>query len=460
MTGSARTSFARLLMVTFAPPAAILGGCDSEEPTIVEPPPPSFACELGIPSGGELPAPTPIARPDSLVRVTRSFGDSPVEGFVVVEPRDSGEWAVDLDGDGAPEATGALEDGAEVPYRYTNVGVHEIRVRLRDGGVEREIALRVVVNDPTATVVEEVVPDLTFGGVTVTPDGHEVWTGVFSEPEVVRFSASDLAVRERISIVTSEVPVSESWTSTPNGSRVLFATRSATLYIFDRQDPRNDQKAIQIDPGFQHTHFVQALTADEILVGSHEGIALLDVDTCEFDRFVEMELDQAGHFTVDGNSSTVAVLEKPAHESWGVVLLDLPGLEVLRRLSIQDTGIPIAVVFGPDEETLFIAVEGFGERPDELFVMHPRSGEIEAVHALPMNPGTVALGVGNPATLSHDGRFAVFPSAFGAYFIDTARRIPLYRAEPTSCCMVAASPLENLFFFSGAGRLSRVRLTR
>lgn len=451
-------------MVTCVPVAAILAGCDSEEPTIVEPPPPSFACEIRTPSGGELPAPTPVARPDSLVRVTRSFGDSPVEGIVVVEPRDSGEWAVDLDGDGAPEAAGALEDGAEVPYRYINVGVHEIRVRLRDDGVEREVALPVVVNDPSATVVEEVFQGNMMGGVTVTADGHAVWTGARGTPEVIRFAASNFEIRDRIPVVAPKFNLAEGWTSTPDGSRVLYVTKNAALHVLDRQDPWGGQEAIQVKDGFTHAFFVHALTANQILIGSEEGIALLDIDACEFDRFVE--IDPAWHFAVDSDASTVAVLDDLDRGTWGVVVLALPGLDVLRRFStpvqnpVQGTRDPGAIVFGPDDETLFITVDGAGEIPDELYVMDSRTGEISSVHALPVAPTGVFGRSGNPATLSRDGRFAVFPTGLGAYFVETDRGIPLYRSKLITCCEVAASPIEDIFFFTGFDRLGRVRLTR
>lgn len=464
MTGSARSSFARLLMMNCAAAVVILAGCDTEETTIVEPPPPSFACEIRTPNGGELPAPTPVARPDSLVRVTRSFGDSPVEGFVVMEPRDSGEWAVDLDGDGAPEGAGALEDGAEVPYRYTSVGVHEIRVRLRDGGDEQGVELPVVVNDPSATVVEEVFQGNMMGGVTVTTDGHEVWTGARGVPEVIRFAASNFEIRDRIPILAPKFNLAEGWASTPDGSRVLYVTKNAALHILDRQDPRDDQRAIQIKDGFTHAFFVQPLTANEILIGSEEGIALLDIDACEFERFVKIH--PAWHFSVDSDASTVAVLDDLDRETWGVVVLALPGLDVLRRFSIpvqnpvQGTRDPGAIVFGPDDETLFITVDGAGEIPDELYVMDSRSGEISAVHALPVAPTGVFGRSGNPATLSRDGRFAVFPTGLGAYFVETDRGIPLYRTELVTCCEVAASPIENVFFITGIDRLGRVRLNR
>lgn len=447
----------RDLFVMVSVAAGAVPACNGE-PTIVEPPPPSFACEPVRPIGEELPSSMRVARPDSLVRLTRSFGDSPLEGTVVVEPRDSGEWVIDLNADGAPEAIGEMKDGAEVPYRYTSVGAHEIRVRFRNQGEEQEIALPAVVNDPAATVVEELAVGLTMGGITITPDGHEIWSGAIQPNEVLRFAASNFDVRDRIPVVAPELGLAEGWTATPDGSRVLYVSKKGVVYIFGHQDPREDQRAIRVRnmlPSF----FIQALSPTQVLIGSVDGIALLNIDTCQFDQVVKVK--GAWPFTVDSDAGTVAVIEDPDQESWGVIILSLPDLEVLRRFSVSSTSVPKAIAFGPNSEDLFILVRGFGEIPDELFVMDSRSGEISVVHVLPAAQHTVSDGSGKTATLSQDGRFVVVPSGTGAYFVEADREIPLYRTDPIACCEVVVSPIdESLFFFSGFERLSRVRLTR
>jgi DNA-binding beta-propeller fold protein YncE len=209
----------------------------------------------------------------------------------------------------------------------------------------------------------------------------------------------------------------------------------------------------------QHVHLRQDGT---LYVGGYGGLGVVDPRTGATKRSLEIDDFGGTHFALSPDGRLVALL------LWGpeptLVILDGESLAELRRASLGDIGFPVAVAFHPAGKKAYVFSEGSEWR---LLVIEVSSARVLKDIVIARGRENFLHGLA-PAERSNDGRFVVFPSPKGTFFVDTAIDHPRYRSVEASpvdsygCCSIAGSKREPAYYLTdrGRGTVSRLRLTR
>lgn len=404
------------------------------------------------------------------VEVSLAFSDAPLEGTGHVRPmEESTGWyyAVDVDEDGVDDHAGDLEGEVEFPYRFTTPGIHRIRVRFygRDG--LQEVDVPVVVNDPSAleTLAEGRIPpsnpDEPYRGspegIVMDPAGEHLYVGDYSGGTLTQLDSGDLRVLRRIDTMGYSI---EGLSVSPSGDR-LFAVykyhKLATVAIPEMVlEHRHD--------GAPGKFFIHALRGSLVLVGGEIPFYL--VDPVEGDVLAEamVSTDQAlwsWHFAVSEDEATAVVVSQVTDAFNSIYVVDVPSLAVRREIRLSSLSSARLVALDPHEPRAYVL--GYGPGTVRFLVVDLETGEIRA--DLPLGPSFCNIYcVANPVAVGRGGRFVAMEWYGGAYLIDTALDLPIYRlgnyGNSLSGFSVAASPTEEdvFYFLESGGGVRKVRV--
>lgn len=407
------------------------------------------------------------------VHATRGFDESPLHGELrLLPPQGHDDWtySVDLDGDLQPDEIGPLRLGASILYGYQGVGPHEIGVRLERGGEEYKADRTVVVNDPAATRVAAMGQVVDDGGgwteeIAHDPDDDTIYVLDRSLRLLVRLDGSTLEALE-----TEPLP-GTGWLEgmavdfDQNVAYVLFPHGIAAYSLADSISFRN---MVFLEEDLYGT--LTAGPGGSLYHVGRAGLRRIDPDLglvrAEADAWTgPVSFDLAGerlvHVAASGRT---------------VSILDPVSLASLLRFEVPD-GLPspVAAAFHPAGDHLYVLL-GRGEW--RLLVIRLADLEIVRDVVLGQETNRSSLydpGRTSPAAISFDGRFVVFSTGLGAFFVRTSDHLPLYRTmdarvdpgdvtggDPIGCCNVVASPTSPVYWFSNRARsrVARVEFTR
>lgn len=357
-------------------------------------------------------------------------------------------YAVDVDGDGAPDRTGSLTGRVVIPYRFEEVGPHAIDVRLTMGTREESIQEIVVVNDPDAISVAAVadLPGVTLiEGIAVDPGGDRVYVGLSIDREIAEMDATTL---DLLRVVDPAAPHNNTFEG------LATAGDPPVLYIIDKFGALQALEIPSLETVFNRNdgygRFFVVPRNGRIYTGGGVGVARVDAETGQILARHQIPTG-IGHFAVAPGEDLVALLVN-TDLSNAVHLLAANdfSLRWTLELAVPDP-IPSAVAFSPDGDRLYVLLD---RNPFRLLVLEVETGTILRDFVLtglgcPECNRGLYLGVANPVATTADGRYVVFPTAIGAFFVDTARDLPVFRTpDPLAwgavfCCNVAASPTES-----------------
>ncbi|HUP20062.1 MAG TPA: hypothetical protein VM778_08930 [Gemmatimonadota bacterium] len=375
---------------------------------------------------------------------------------------------MDLDGDLGPDEEGPLGLGASILYGFEDTGPHQIAVILERGGERYRADRTVVVNDGAATRV-----------VATGSASGSGWT------EEIAYDPGDgtIYVLDR-------------------QSRRLVRLHGATLEALDEERLPGtgwaEGMAVDVD-------------RDVAYVLVPDGIAAYSLaDSIAFRGMALLEEEMYGTLTVGPDGALYHVargrirridpdlgeVRAESAAGTGPVAFDLAGERLVhaaafgRIVSVLDPGTlgsiqhfevpedlppPVAAAFHPAGDHLYVLL-GRGEW--HLLVI--RLADLEIVRDVVLGQDTNRFssydpGRSSPAAVSFDGRFVVFSTGLGAFFVRTSDHLALYRTmdppvdpgdftpeNPIGCCNVAASPTSPVFWFSNRseGRVTRVEFLR
>jgi len=397
------------------------------------------------------------------VLATVSLSDAPVEGELVLSPvEDETAWsfAVDLDDDGRfDDARGDVAVEQRIPYRFTEEGVHPIRVRFEQTSRRIDVERLIAVNDPDAFVLEERVqfdPNRTQPeGIAVTRDNAHLFVGGGSHQNVLRLETEDLTTSREISLVG--LPNShtlEGMALNPAEDRLFIINKSSAVTVLSAPS----LAVIKQIQGTGATFFVEVLDQRRIVVSGAGSPALVDVET--EDELSVRETRGAFDIELSPERQTVALT---ARDPGRVILLDSENLEEL-WLTELPVGLPSGVVFHPSGDRIYV----LGSDLEALWLFVLRAADGEVVQRTRIGPTSGRDGVANPTATTHDGRFVVFPTGNGAYFVDTSLDIPRLLLNGNAvglpgnigvgCCNVAAPESENVVYIVNFIELHKVRI--
>lgn len=402
----------------------------------------------------------PIAPPGTVptpvVRASLGFGDAPLEGELILDPgtpistRDAWRYEVDLDADGEPDATGTVDQVVTIAYRFQELGPHRLMIALERGEEEAFFERFVVVNDPTG--IDVLGPGVIPGEVDILEGiTHDRLRDVLyvSDPsvaELFELDSEDLSIRRFVDLSSALNGKMEGLAIAPDEDLLYVVDKSYSLQVLSLPGL---ERLENFSLGFGN-FFVHALPGRRAYVGGETGIALIDTREGRVIESFRM-MTGLGHFAVHPDGATIALLGSAAGTQHSITFLTADGL-VTQRTVIPDIGEAFlaAAAFSPDGDQLYVLVD---RDPFRLLVVSFPEGTIlqEIVLSGVDCPGCTAgltAGYANPVATTADGRFVVFPTAIGTFFVDTTVDLPLYRSpdpdpwQALFCCNVAAHPTD------------------
>jgi DNA-binding beta-propeller fold protein YncE len=403
------------------------------------------------------------------VQTTLAFGDPTLEGRLVLTPApEAGEvtYEVDLDGDGRIDEAGVLRLGVSLPYRFDEPGVYTLTVTLTEGSAGRVERRRVIVNDRIRAggLARRIVPSpvedeshfSTVEGIAISPDGGTLFTSDWHEGHLRAFDIDSGQEIWRIDLFgereneNSVGPSQAGLAVSPDGSNLYLdlgeslgridLRPGATLAIDTLLVSTEHYTSIRVDPG------------GTVFLGGWGGVARLDPAA---------EAVAAAYETTDGLgfalSTTGDAVAFTSHTDPEIRVLDAATLGVAWTLDVPGSGnFPVAAAFSPSGHRLYVLVlVGSSWR---LWVIDPVQRRLLADEMIHRSDGNVgypwAVGAGRPTATTRDGRYVVFSTLEGAFFVDTVLDLPRYRTpelptgEPLGCCNVVAAPGGDRLYFA------------
>lgn len=385
------------------------------------------------------------------VETTLDFADAPLTGEVravpMVEAADL-RYAVDLDGDGRPEAAGPLLDGVRVGYRYETPGVHHVRVRFERGAEVESWRQAVVVNRPDAL---EVLREARVGpaaAIVATTDEERVYVSVPGEGRVDAVRGFGLQRVWELELDFGE-----------EGGGLALSPDERILYV----DVGDSIVAIETVPTPRVTGTVGAaergaglatLPDGTILTGGKDGLARVDPAT---GAVLSRYDGPAGPFAASADGRRVAFVTPRGSIRSTVHLLGAEDLTALWSATLE-VGFPheATAAPSPDGSKVYALIRADDRR---FVVLNGRDGAVER---------TLVVGSSDRAThgprflrsaaASPDGRWVAMVDDRHVWLVDTRIDLPLHRMDG-SCCLVAASGERDvLFVIERSGELRKVEV--
>jgi hypothetical protein len=431
----------------------------------VSPPPSELPLYFPLPPP-QLPSDPP--RSDRLAAtVSLAFGDAPVEGLLYLLPGLDGIgtlYTVDLDEDGAPDHSGVLERALGFSYRFEAPGPHRIEVNFSGPGGTQTIERWVVVNDLSVVQLlarTKVDPDAeegtSFEGIAVDPGGEHVYVANYRGGSLSQLVASDLSEIARLDSIPYSI---EGLSITPSGDLLVAAYKYGHVSVV----------AVPSMAVLHHhersvgSFFVHALDDRLALFSGRSQLTLFDTQTGQIiDVANRMDGNPlyAWHFDVSPDGTTAAVAGRHFDPRNTVSLVELLSLRTVKEIEIPVVDHVVNVANDPHEARLYIL--GNELEPSEDGGNYLSAGHFVVVDMdtgavlrdLPLGPSYCGVYcVANPVARSRSGRYVAMEWNGGSFIIDTSIDLPISRVGVYGYSgygfSVAASPLEDVFFFLGA----------
>jgi hypothetical protein len=353
------------------------------------------------------------------IQVTAGFGDSPLVGDLILVPvPNEGPWQyqVDLDRDGTIEFAALLSEAVALPYRFEEVGVHFIRVRLIHEQTELTVDEFAVVNDPSALTVQQVVFDPSispprFEGIAASRDGQFVYASKARRETILRLRVSDLVVEDSIDIGDlEETGVLEGLAVSPDDRRLFVVDKFNSLTALSVPD----LAIMNHFPDVAESYFVAAETEAHAVVSGVSGrIARIDVDTGQV--IAERRLD-AYHFAHAPDGQTIAVsIDDSSEDGSGVHLLNAEDFGDVWSTPLPELR-PWAIAFHPSGDRIYLFASKAGAM--WLAVLKAENGQIQREFCIEPEVGSaIGRGVANPAAVAASELVNVFFIASGASIV-------------------------------------------
>jgi sugar lactone lactonase YvrE len=428
----------RLVLAAFVIGAVF--GCDSSAPT-----------EPGPGPSGEVPT----------VSLSLQFDDGPLDGVVRLRPPAGSirwEYSVDLDEDGSWDSQGRLERTLGWAYRFELPGVHAIRIRLEGPADTLNVERLVVVNDPSKIRIEatgQVEPlDRSFAGfegITISPDGKDVFVGDFSGGTIFRVDRGTLEVRD-----TVEVGYGVEGLDVSDSGEFLFVAHKWAIAAFRLDLPEMEPASPAQGPPLQN-FFVRALDDERALFGGDAPLVLYDMAAGMIVARAHLpdgeEILRSAHFAVFPDGSAVAVADPSGvddpSDSGTLRVLSLPDLAAQHVWESPEGIWAAKLAFSRDGSRLFALTY------EHLYVLDARTGTVAMSFVVGPRPG---LSVANPVALSRDGRFLAYAAWSGVLIVDVERGIPLYELDGSASVTTDPTVDSGFVLLDGGGGLRRIMI--
>ena len=385
--------------------------------------------------------------PEPLARASRSFGDAPVSGEVLLlPPSDLSAWhyTVDLNGDGIPEAESELKTERSISYSFNQVGIHRIVVTFRLGSRVRADTLHVIVNDPEAVVIQRavIVDDTTlwsltyFDGFLYTTHGGTVYRRDPSTFQVLSaVTIPDPFTKKIVSVAVS--PEGRLYAGNIRRTEVLEFETPTLLHSRSIPTPTD-----VINPIYLDAHIAGRL----YLGGRGSGVNLFD--TAENRVVAQRIFPNDGHFAVAPSARWVAIVEHDGVPS--VRLLDGSSLEQVVEVPIVEMR-PEVVGFSAEEDVLYVLGLD-GNSAVRFLAVEVTSARI--IRDLVLEPCPEwCFSFQEANSIASTSAFTAVTTWNGTYLIDHEVHLPRYRVGATetlrTCCNVAWGPDGRTLFFAG-----------
>jgi len=426
--------------------------------------------------GGGPAAPDPSTVPE--VAVTRPVGNPPVEGVVELVPRAMGpgespwRFEIDLDGDGAADASGDVTGVTSVPFSFEAPGLHPVQVVFTRGTERVEVERAVNVLDPDRIEVLGTV-QLDGGpvleGIAVDRSGTRVFVSRSLERVLVKLEAATLTVQDtlRVSRATDTL---EGLGVAPDEELIYIIDKSRGLALVELEP--FEEVAFFSSPLEAGQFYVRALLGRRAYTGGEGNLRLIDAETGSVIRELSSDVQaRLDHFAVSPSGDRVAAVRVEVVEAnrllrWSLVLTD-GQLSEIGRSEAFDLGFQ-HVAWSPTGDRIYVRYSTAEGQRCGILVIDPEALEIVKNVPLSVDGDCSGDGVANPVASTPDGRFLVFPSISGAFVFDTAVDRPIVRTPISAgggvynfCCNVAASPVEDVFYIASFhGDVTTLRLLR
>lgn len=394
----------------------------------------------------------PDDSPPPEVLLSLGFGDSPLEGEVLIVPAavpssQAWQYSVDIDNDGGVDASGLASTQVAVPYRLVEPGIHTISVTLERDSQRITHEKAVVVNDETliATGPSRVLPFITAGGVVLDAGDENLYIGVGA---IVRLDPVTLDQRERIAFEDA-TGIVEGLSLSPDQSRLYAVTRHFHLVALEAPE-LTSQFAIDL-PFPKPIFFVHAVSRGRLYLGGRV-LALMEVDTNTI--LQRLDLSEAWHFALSPDEDRIALVTRFTPALGELLMLDAQTFSILWRIPLEEdlSTLAVATAFSRDGDRVYVMqgpiLGGTGGGSEWRFVVvEAESGEI--LRDMVVGRGCASVfceGVANPVAITADERYAVFATGIGAFVVDRELDLPLARTSSFGCCNVATANTSNHFY--------------
>lgn len=403
---------------------------------------------------------------------TVALSDSPLDGELVLTPPEGEvEWAfsVDLDDDGIfNDGSGVVAGEQRIPYHFTEVGLHPIRVRFERARFRIDVEQMVAVNDPNAFIIEQrrtFHPDSARPeGIAVTGNNEFLFVGGGFFRVVFRLSTEDLSTGRNVSLRGLDTNTLEGLDLSPSEDRLFVFNKRGTITVLSVPELQLLNHSPKISSS---DFFIEAVDERTVAVsGRGNALTLVDVDSGTI--VARREIPQTWDIELSPDRDRIVVVTRDFGPTSQIQLLDASTLAPFWISSLPRQAALTSVAFHPSGERIYAF--GLDNLAYWLFVVDSADGTLLREIRIESRGDNQVSGVANPTATTHDRRFVIFPTDLGAYFVDTELDIPRYRftgrvvgsPPPTlvdvGCCNVATPEGTNAIYFVNFGEIFKVRL--
>ena len=391
--------------------------------------------------------PDPRSRPTAVA--SRSFGDPPVQGQLMLVPAADGsiwDYRVDLDADGSVDRSGTLDGPVELDYSLIASGVHRLLITFSGSrGFVPDTAF-VIVNDPSVA---------TLRNHRGPPELSNTLRGIAFAGGFL-YTTNGSAVERRDPVTLETVATTVVLDSPAKSLQGLAVSPEGLLYAINRQRPEVLEFSIlalqhlrTLRSSFVADFFIDARLSGRLHAGGGEGLAIVDLQQNAL--VVERRFIAGFHFALGPRSRTVALAQKGSEPR--VRLLSAETLEDVWEFPMGDVS-PELLAFSGREDVIYVLGLDSGNNVMFLALDRVTGSPIRNVTLEPCQSPShcFRLVESNPVLTLDD--FTVMTSANGAYLIFHDSHLPLYRIGSTAppivtCCNVARGPDTRSLYFSG-----------